>query len=88
MLRQGSRASELPDWVRLGVTAIIQESRRVTSQLPLTVQIAMESINRFLYGPSPEVRVREWQTKLRKESRVLDREIQQVGRLGVDGVYP
>jgi charged multivesicular body protein 3 len=38
----------------------------------------MQSINRFLYGPTPEDRVREWQTKLRQESRVLDREMRQV----------
>lgn len=40
--------------------------------------MAMESINRFLYGPTPEQRVREWQSKLRQESRVLDREIRQL----------
>ena len=38
----------------------------------------MQSINRFLYGPTPEDRVREWQAKLRRESRVLDREMRQV----------
>ena len=38
----------------------------------------MQSINRFLYGPTPEDRVREWQAKLRQESRVLDREMRQV----------
>jgi charged multivesicular body protein 3 len=38
----------------------------------------MQSINRFLYGPSPEERVRAWQTKLRAESRHLDREMKQV----------
>jgi charged multivesicular body protein 3 len=41
-------------------------------------QIMMQSINRFLYGPSPEERVRAWQTKLRAESRQLDREMRQV----------
>ena len=39
----------------------------------------MQSINRFLYGPTPEERVRAWQTKLRAESRTLDREMRQVG---------
>lgn len=39
----------------------------------------MQSINRFLYGPTPEERVRTWQTKLRAESRQLDREMRQVG---------
>ncbi|KAK2466252.1 hypothetical protein APHAL10511_001894 [Amanita phalloides] len=36
------------------------------------------SINRFLYGPTPEERVRAWQTKLRAESRQLDREMRQL----------
>lgn len=39
----------------------------------------MQSINRFLYGPTPEERVRAWQAKLRSESRQLDREMRQVG---------
>jgi charged multivesicular body protein 3 len=39
----------------------------------------MQSINRFFYGPTPEERVRAWQTKLRAESRQLDREMRQVG---------
>jgi len=39
---------------------------------------SMQSINRFLYGPTPEERVRAWQTKLRAESRNLDREMRQV----------
>ncbi|KZW04230.1 hypothetical protein EXIGLDRAFT_663708 [Exidia glandulosa HHB12029] len=38
----------------------------------------MQSINRFLYGPTPEERVRTWQQKLRAESRQLDREIRQL----------
>ncbi|KAF9652163.1 vacuolar sorting protein Vps24 [Thelephora ganbajun] len=38
----------------------------------------MESVNRFLYGPTPEQRVREWQSRLRQESRVLDREMRQL----------
>jgi len=37
--------------------------------------MAMKSINRFIYGPTPEEKVREWQTKLRTEQRQLDREI-------------
>ena len=41
----------------------------------------MHSINRFLYGPTPEEKVRAWQTKLRSESRQLDREMRQVGIL-------
>jgi charged multivesicular body protein 3 len=39
----------------------------------------MQSINRFLYGPTPEEKVRAWQTKLRAESRNLDRDMKQVG---------
>ena len=62
------------------------ESRHIP--LPSTVPMAMESINRILYGPTPEQRVREWQSKLRQESRVLDREMRQVGCLGVDDIYP
>jgi len=38
----------------------------------------MQSINRFLYGPTPEERVRAWQGKLRAESRQLDREMRQL----------
>ncbi|RXK34867.1 charged multivesicular body protein 3 [Tremella mesenterica] len=40
----------------------------------------MKSINRFLYGPSPEEKVREWQSKLRTQQRQLDREIQNLDR--------
>ncbi|KAH9938165.1 Snf7-domain-containing protein [Fomitopsis serialis] len=38
----------------------------------------MQTINRFLYGPTPEERVKQWQAKLRQEQRVLDREIRQL----------
>ncbi|KAL0574673.1 Vacuolar protein-sorting-associated protein 24 [Marasmius crinis-equi] len=38
----------------------------------------MQSINRFLYGPTPEEKVRAWQSKLRTESRHLDREMRQL----------
>ncbi|KAF8138708.1 vacuolar sorting protein Vps24 [Boletus edulis] len=38
----------------------------------------MQSINRFLYGPTPEEKVRAWQGKLRAESRQLDRETRQL----------
>lgn len=50
---------------------------RTESLLRLPIS-SMQSINRFLYGPTPEDRVREWQAKLRRESRVLDREMRQV----------
>lgn len=39
----------------------------------------MQTINRLLYGPTPEERVRTWQSKLRTEQRHLDREMRQVG---------
>jgi len=32
-------------------------------------------VNRWLYGPTPEERVRSWQQRLRQESRQLDREM-------------
>ncbi|CCM01601.1 uncharacterized protein FIBRA_03661 [Fibroporia radiculosa] len=38
----------------------------------------MQTINRFLYGPTAEERVRQWQAKLRQEQRVLDREMRQL----------
>ncbi|KAG6902226.1 hypothetical protein C0995_002858 [Termitomyces sp. Mi166 len=38
----------------------------------------MQTINRFLYGPTPEERIRTWQTKLRVESRRLDQEMRQL----------
>ncbi|EKM80094.1 hypothetical protein AGABI1DRAFT_127772 [Agaricus bisporus var. burnettii JB137-S8] len=38
----------------------------------------MQAINRFLYGPTPEERVRAWQSKLRAEQRILDREMRQL----------
>ncbi len=39
----------------------------------------MQSLNRFLYGPTPEEKVKAWQNKLRQETRLLDREMRQVG---------
>ncbi|CAK9787235.1 unnamed protein product [Cutaneotrichosporon oleaginosum] len=35
----------------------------------------MKSINRWLYGPTPDERVREWRRKLRQNQREVDREI-------------
>ncbi|WWC85415.1 uncharacterized protein L201_000278 [Kwoniella dendrophila CBS 6074] len=35
----------------------------------------MKSINRWIYGPTPEEKVRNWQGKLRQQERQLDREI-------------
>ncbi|KLO08275.1 hypothetical protein SCHPADRAFT_908766 [Schizopora paradoxa] len=40
----------------------------------------MQSINRFLYGPTPEERVRKWQSSLRAEQRRLDREMRQLNQ--------
>jgi len=40
----------------------------------------LKSVNRYLYGPTAEERVREWQTKLRSEQRTLDREITNLER--------
>ncbi|KAI9634283.1 Snf7-domain-containing protein [Dioszegia hungarica] len=34
----------------------------------------MKSINRWVYGPTPEEKVRAWQQKLRQEERQLERE--------------
>ncbi|KAF9006957.1 vacuolar sorting protein VPS24 [Cyathus striatus] len=38
----------------------------------------MQTINRFLYGPTPEEKIRAWQSKLRAETRILDREMRQL----------
>ena len=48
------------------------------TQVTRLLNLSMHTINRFLYGPTPEERVRAWQGKLRQESRVLDREMRQV----------
>lgn len=34
----------------------------------------MKSLNRWVYGPTPEEKVRAWQQKLRQEERQLERE--------------
>lgn len=38
----------------------------------------MQTINRFLYGPTAEEKVRAWQGKLRSEQRTIEREMRQV----------
>ncbi|KAH9815549.1 Snf7 family [Melampsora americana] len=38
----------------------------------------MESVNRFIYGPSPEERVKKWQTKIKSEERQIEREIRMI----------
>lgn len=40
--------------------------------------MALASLSKFVYGPSPEERVKAWQTQLKKESRMLDREVRQL----------
>ncbi|KLT42939.1 hypothetical protein CC85DRAFT_273625 [Cutaneotrichosporon oleaginosum] len=40
----------------------------------------MKSINRWLYGPTPDERVREWRRKLRQNQREVDREIANLDR--------
>ena len=56
-----------------------------TESLPHLRILFMQTINRFLYGPTSEERVRAWQGKLRQESRVLDREMRQVWLLAANG---
>lgn len=51
----------------------------LSCQCRAVIRSSMQSINRFLYGPTPEEKVRAWQTKLRSESRQLEREMRQVG---------
>lgn len=38
----------------------------------------MQSLNRLIYGPTTEEKIRSWQAKIRSEQRQLDREIRQV----------
>jgi hypothetical protein len=35
----------------------------------------MKSINRFIYGPTPEEKVKKWQGNLRQQERHLEREV-------------
>lgn len=53
-------------------------------QHPQSHPAAMKSINRFLYGPTPEEKVRGWQQKLRQQERTLDREVLNVGLARLD----
>lgn len=41
----------------------------------------LKSINKALYGPTAEERVKAWQQKLKTQQRGLDREIRQVSRI-------
>ncbi|GAA5928307.1 ESCRT-III subunit protein VPS24 [Sporobolomyces koalae] len=38
----------------------------------------MQAINRFIWGPTPQEKVRKWQSQLKSQSRALDREIHQL----------
>ncbi|CAH7674843.1 Snf7-domain-containing protein [Phakopsora pachyrhizi] len=38
----------------------------------------METFNRFLYGPTPEEKVKKWQSKIRTEERQMDRDIRSI----------
>lgn len=38
----------------------------------------LKNINRYIYGPTPEERIKEWDRKLRTEQRQMDKEIRQV----------
>ncbi|GAA6012997.1 hypothetical protein JCM10207_008407 [Rhodosporidiobolus poonsookiae] len=38
----------------------------------------MQAVNRFLWGPTPQEKVRKWQQQLKKEQRTLEREIHQL----------
>jgi charged multivesicular body protein 3 len=38
----------------------------------------MQAINRFIYGPTAEEKVRAWRTKLRTKQRELERDMRQV----------
>lgn len=58
--------------------------RGTLSTIPTTTaarrhtRLMLKSLNRAIYGPTPEERVRTWQQKLKAQSRALDREIRQV----------
>ncbi|GAA5878924.1 hypothetical protein JCM16303_007233 [Sporobolomyces ruberrimus] len=38
----------------------------------------MQSLNRLIWGPTPQEKVRKWQSQLKSQSRSLDREIHQL----------
>lgn len=40
----------------------------------------LKQINRYVYGPTPEERCKEWERKLKQEQRMLDREVRQVSQ--------
>lgn len=40
--------------------------------------MAFASVQKFIFGPTPEERVKQWQQQIKKEARLLDREIRQL----------
>lgn len=40
--------------------------------------MAFAGIQKFIFGPTPEERVKQWQQQIKKEARMLDREIRQL----------
>lgn len=40
--------------------------------------MSLQSVKRFIYGPSPEEKVKKWQQQLKTEGRMLEREIRQL----------
>ena len=70
------------------ITHIVPTLARLPTHSDTLPILSMHAINRFLYGPTPEERVRAWQGKLRQESRVLDREMRQVWLLAMNKGTP
>lgn len=66
-------------------TASVTHSWHCVVNYQHSLSRTMQTIHRFFNGPTPEERVRNWQTKLRSESRQLDREIRQVCLLIISG---
>lgn len=52
-----------------------EERRRPSIYVSCSTTMAFASIQKFIYGPSPEERVKSWQQQIKKEARLLDREM-------------
>lgn len=48
------------------------------ASLLIFLSLRMQSINRLIWGPTPQEKVRKWQSTLKSQSRSLDREIHQL----------
>lgn len=72
-----SRDPDCLRWPRAG-TALKPAESQIVISLARTRLSNMQSVNRFLFGPTPEERVKKWQQQLKTESRALDREIRQL----------